>query len=130
MRKAWWAGAVVACAVAGRAEAGGLSRKPELIAERTPPFPWSKEAIQHQAQGVVWLRCGLSQAGYTYNCHVVRGLDHVRESELLVYAAGLVFTPALGSNGHPVELESFVFPVRLVPPRFYPRLQLHFPKPH
>lgn len=94
-----------------------LLRAPALIPERSRPFPWTQEEILNQISGRGQVRCELTDSGTPHDCRVLTGIAHVRDEELVRFAEGLRFTPAIGKDGLPVALADFRFPVRLVPPR-------------
>ena len=98
-----------------RAE-GKLLRNPQLIPEKSRPFRYSQDALAHHAQGVAQVRCELSDTGKPHDCRVLSGLAHIKDEELVEFAEGLQFSPAMNKDGAAVALADFRFPVRVVPP--------------
>jgi hypothetical protein len=110
-------GLLLAMSSPALADEAHLLRRPELLGNPSASFHWTPEALAHRASGVATLQCRLSALGHPRACRVLSGVAHVPNADVVSYAQGLVFTPAVSRDGAAIPLDDFRFPIRLVAPR-------------
>ncbi len=75
-----------------------------------PDPEYTLQALEHEVEGTMLVRCVLPVEGIVHDCHVVRSLPFM-DRAVITALERRRYTPAL-ENGKPVEV-SYVFVVKL-----------------